>query len=48
MKAYLVKGNVVGVVDTKKGWLSVEYLTEKGKFGGWMPESNLARLEASK
>lgn len=48
MKAYLVKGNVVGVVDTKKGWLSVEYLTEKGKVSGWMPESNLARLEASK
>lgn len=47
MKAYLVKGNVVGVLGAKKkDWLSVEYITDKGKVSGWMPETSLAKLVA--
>lgn len=48
MKSYLVKGDVVGVLAYKGGWVSVEYNTGVKKLRAWVRAIDVAPMEVPK
>lgn len=44
--AYLVKGDVVGVLSKSRDWLSVEYANEGKRVRRWIPAADTAELKA--
>ena len=48
-RAYIVKGNVVGVLAFKDGWAQVEFVNAQDRsFTGWISPDQYARLAAPK
>lgn len=43
-RAYLVQGDVVGVLAARNGWLQIEYLREGKSTTGWIPAGDAAVL----
>lgn len=44
LPTYVIKGDVVGVLSTRDGWLEVEYLAKKRRTKGWIRAEDTKKL----